>query len=1713
MSKDTATSWPDVPVDQICAQGTNCTNTAPAFFTRKRLTVITSQVTNGSGGWNSVNQWSLNHTFPNTGDGSSPALWLASVTHTGLAGGSIALPATTFNGTTMANRVDATSNYTAITRNRITSVVNEMGGVTAINYSAPECVPGTTMPANPESNQLRCFPTYWTPGGATAPVLDWFNKYVVTDVTDDGRTSLSPQVRTHYDYLGGGAWHYDENLLGDPQYRTWSQWRGYGTVRTTKGQPSGDPSGPQTVTQALYLRGMDGDTLPNGGTRSASVTNALNEQIPDSKQLVGYTRESLTYFGTQIIAATVDDPWMSAATGTDSNGIGSFLTGTSAIRSRVWLAASGTWRNTRSTNAFNGQGLLTQTEDDGDVADPSQATCTRYTYAQNPTAWLLTYRSKVEKISGTCANTASSTTIVAQSLAYFDGATDLASQQPSKGDVTQAQTIDTWPAAGGPTYLTGSSGYDLYGRATSVTDTLGRTTTTAYTPTTGGPVTQIAVTTPQISASNTTKLTSTKTLDPVSGALVTAVDGSGLRTEATYDALGRLSAVWKPGQNKVQNWPANTTYSYTVNTGSPSVVASSTLLSHGDYATSYALVDGLGRTVQAQAPTPYAQGGRLVTDTLFDTQGRTWKTHSPYWNNDSGPSGTLLVVQDNAVPNTTVASFDGAGRAIASAYQLYGTEQWRTTTTYDGDRVTTVPPTGGTAITVVSNGLKQKTQTVQYKDPTQTGPSAAADVTSYTYLPSGLPATVTDPTGKNVWSYTYDLQGRKASSTDPDSGTSTFSYDNAGQLLATTDARGKSVAYTHDNLGRKTAEFDGSTTGTKLAAWNYDTVVKGLPTNSVRYIGGKPYINAVTAYDTAGRPTNTRVTIPLSETGLGGSYQFATGYDQYTGWVNTTDSPQAGGLSGETIYQDRDRLGNPTVLTAVDTAKATKLVSETDYNPYGQVLRTNYQSATDPNQVSVTSTYADGTNRLAGTLAVRATSSNYVIGNKAYAYDAAGDITSIADTPLAGTADTQCFGQDYLQRLTQAWTPASGDCTVAPTAAGLGGAAPYWTSWTFDQTGNRRTQVQHATAGDTTNTSAYPQPGQPQPHTLQSVATAGPTGTGQSTYTYDPAGNTLTRTLPSGGQTYTYDSEGHVATATDATGKVSTYVYDADGTRLLTKDPTGSTLSIGDVELFVAAGTTTAVGTRFYTHNGKPVAERNANTGLKWLLTDHQNTTYASVDAGNLAVTQRRQDPYGNPRGTAPSNWPDQHGYLGGYQNTTGLTHLGARDYDPIIGRFTQVDPVLDTASPQQMNGYAYSNNTPVIASDPSGLLVNAGPDGAWYPGIAHGVGTTSINDAGGSPERQGISAAGPSDVNTHPHGTVSIDHGGDGQYINDVRIPKFGPDFGQLAARIDAWTQAWKKERFNDENYDISDNLSSYTQDLIYSYCENHRSFCGGDYTDKLSFWHDAGVGWGADSPHHGVSVQNSGQGSPGVARGSEGCNSFAAGTPVLMVDGNSKPIQDVAVGDTITNSEPDSEVVERHAVTEIHITDDDRAFVDLTIAAGADNRSITSTAHHLFYSATMHAWVDVEDVKVGDQLETPGNGRATVTASRHYVAAIRTYNLTVDDVHTFYVLAGSSAVLVHNCAKNAPKAPQSTPNVIHDGVNKILNNERAQRTNPDGTLDFYEGRASTPAAVARKWVGARIYDIPGGGNRYRVLINGYGDVGWIDNHNYDKVFAYQPR
>src|SRR5262249_45109779 len=130
-----------------------------------------------------------------------------------------------------------------------------------------------------------------------------------------------------------------------------------------------------------------------------------------------------------------------------------------------------------------------------------------------------------------------------------------------------------------------------------------------------------------------------------------------------------------------------------------------------------------------------------------------------------------------------------------------------------------------------------------------------------------------------------------------------------------TDSRGHTIAYAYDELGRRTAEFDGSTSGPKLAEWTYDTLpdgtsAKGQQISAIRYVNGNAYSSTVTALDDQYKPTSSKIVIPSSEGALAGTYIFGSTYN-VDGSVSTTTLPAAGGLAKETLFTKYNDLGEP----------------------------------------------------------------------------------------------------------------------------------------------------------------------------------------------------------------------------------------------------------------------------------------------------------------------------------------------------------------------------------------------------------------------------------------------------------------------------------------------------------------------------------------------------------------------------------------------------------------------------------------------------------------------------------------------------------------------------------------------------------------------------------------------------------------------------------
>ncbi|MET8525014.1 RHS repeat-associated core domain-containing protein [Micromonospora sp. NPDC005172] len=270
----------------------------------------------------------------------------------------------------------------------------------------------------------------------------------------------------------------------------------------------------------------------------------------------------------------------------------------------------------------------------------------------------------------------------------------------------------------------------------------------------------------------------------------------------------------------------------------------------------------------------------------------------------------------------------------------------------------------------------------------------------------------------------------------------------------------------------------------------------------------------------------------------------------------------------------------------------------------------------------------------------------------------------------------------------------------------IGAGSAYWTSWQIDLIGNRTQQTEHNLTGgaDTKTVYAYNGNGQNKPHTLTSTTTTGGTA-GTTSYSYDNAGNTTGRNAAQGSQTLTWDDAGKLADVTGGTSGNNSFIYDADGNLLLQKEPGKNTLYLPGQQLTLNTATSVVTGSRYYAlPGGGSCIRTGSGTAYTFAIADHQGTPSLYLDNTAQNPTWRQYTPYGGARGAAVAA-PDNRGFLNKPMSPVGLTTIGARSYDPAIGRFTSVDPLQAAGQPQQWNGYSYSNNTPVTSSDPTGLI------------------------------------------------------------------------------------------------------------------------------------------------------------------------------------------------------------------------------------------------------------------------------------------------------------------------------------------------------------------------------------------------------------------------
>ncbi|MGI5239197.1 LamG-like jellyroll fold domain-containing protein [Dactylosporangium sp. CA-139066] len=228
--------------------------------------------------------------------------------------------------------------------------------------------------------------------------------------------------------------------------------------------------------------------------------------------------------------------------------------------------------------------------------------------------------------------------------------------------------------------------------------------------------------------------------------------------------------------------------------------------------------------------------------------------------------------------------------------------------------------------------------------------------------------------------------------------------------------------------------------------------------------------------------------------------------------------------------------------------------------------------------------------------------------------------------------------------------------------------------------------------------------------------------------------------------------------------------------------------------------------------------------------------------------------------------------------------------------------------------------------------------------------------------------------------------------------------------------------------------------------------------------------------------------EGSP--KRGASGCrHSFALGTRVLMADGTTRAIEDVRVGDTVLATDPATGRSTIRTVQLLH-RNHDRDLTDVTVDDGGRISVIHTTSHHPFWDATAGGWAEASLLRAGESKLTGPDGRTLlVTGVRSFEGAQDMDDLTVEGVHTYYVVAAGAPVLVHNCGEGEGNGdgdgPSVAPKKRKTAASEGEERQENHRTDFKNAAELDKARSDAVANVATvgKAVSGIIHGAPAAG------------------------------
>jgi RHS repeat-associated protein len=1160
---------------------------------------------------------------------------------------------------------------------------------------------------------------------------------------------------------------------------------------------------------------------------------------------------------------------------------------------------------------------------------------------------------------------------------------DAAGRRTATVDPLGRRTVSTLDAAGQVLHMTDPAGhltaytYEADGHIASVTDRTGGTTTYAHDA--RGLVTTVTDPLGKVT---------THSYDDL-GRETKVVDPTGVELNTAYDPMGRPAVVWDAsGAYRRRTYDLDGNPATDID---PAGITTYYYYSDRDQLT---YVDWDGQWPRPEWAYTYNKAGYLATSKRplsSVTQGYTFDQRG------------RLIAETDELAHTTTYGYDGAGHLTTQTTAAGKT----TTSTYDaaGRLASTADPLGDT----VMYGYDAADQLTTVTLP-------RGGVYAYTYSPIGTVATQTDPNGKVTLSFT-DAEGRPTRTETPAGRTIVSRYDAAGRLWQS-EAAGVVREFGYDAAGRLT-----STTidGAADTSATYDN--RGLLATSTNRFGTTGY-----SYDSAERVA--KITPPAG-TPTTYTYVPAGSYIYFgPGLIATVRGPV-------NVNYTYDKEGHVTGKSYVSPSN-----SRTDAYTYGAQGRitsrreaataaTTYTYTVDGQLDTVTEPVSSGTNLTdygyddAGRLiSQQVTQGTTTLTNEAYAWDPDGNRTSVT----RGTADPVTYQYDPADRL-----QSSSDGAV----------------YNYDDDGN-----QIGVTGPATATYGYNGFGE-----LDTYQRDGTT----ISYGRDALGRTSVRSNGATAQYFGYASDGLLSSTATGTGALTSVVRGHAGEDLGQSTAGGSvqrpaTNFHGDVTSWQNSATGATTATAAY----DPFGSQTAVTGSPAPIAFGYQGSRTDPDSGQIDMGFRSYDPatarftaadtiagafgppiglnryayaFGDPINMADpdGHWPDWLDAVGervgeyfhwwGDQFASGWT-----DTTPTVEKPSWMNKLDETSVGKFINGMTDETGKAVQGATDTVLYGSACAAGAviGYTDFCHKFDSLTTvqgwKDIATGVYEPIVDCVKRLEAETCGHAIVAA-------YNALATIDGAGGIY--RAARS-------LPEAFSPTRLTEGSGVARPAENRLPT------TTSAGD--------HQAADRTVTDSRSASRSDEEFGEEGP-----SAGCklHSFDPKTRVLMADGTTRAIEDVKVGDEVKSTDPKTGASTVEPVTMLHINKDtDLTDVTVQNRASGEKTTLRTTDHHPFWDATDGKWVDAVNLAVGHKLRVvsakkqaegddtgaglggggPGSAETasvTVTAVSKVHGAQIMRDLTVADVHTYYVIVGETAVLVHNETLCLTPSPREPPNV----------------------------------------------------------------------------------